>query len=174
MSSGVSSDTGFNFQRKYLLLICVVGLLLSMDQLTKLYVHTQFQLHESVPVINNFFSITYVRNFGAAFGFLSQTPEIFREIFFLMIPPIACLIILYILRGVKNNDTMQILALSSVFAGALGNYIDRLQFRYVIDFVDFHYGKYSWPAFNIADMAIVGGVMFLVFIMLKETKQAST
>lgn len=154
--------------------MCIVGLLLSVDQLTKLYVHTQFQLHESVPVINNFFSITYVRNFGAAFGFLSQTPEIFRDLFFLMIPPTACLIILYILKGVKNNDTMQILALSSVFAGALGNYLDRLRFRYVIDFVDFHYGEFSWPAFNIADMAIVGGVMFLVFIMLKETKQPTT
>lgn len=164
----------FNIQRKYLILMCIVGLLLSVDQLTKLYVHTQFQLHESVPVINNFFSITYVRNFGAAFGFLSQTPEIFRDLFFLMIPPTACLIILYILKGVKNNDTMQILALSSVFAGALGNYLDRLRFRYVIDFVDFHYGEFSWPAFNIADMAIVGGVMFLVFIMLKETKQPTT
>lgn len=162
----------FNFERKYLLLMCICGLFISIDQITKLYVHTQFQLHESVPVIQNFFHITYVRNFGAAFGFLSQMPPMFREVFFLMVSPIACLIILYILKGVKNDDTRQILALSSIFAGAIGNYLDRLQFRYVIDFADFHYGALSWPAFNVADMAIVGGVCFLIYFMLTEKSES--
>lgn len=171
MTSGADAGAGYVFQRKYLLLMSITGLLLSLDQISKLYVHTQFQLHESLPVIGNFFSITYVRNFGAAFGFLAQTPEVFRELFFLMIPPAACGIILYIMRSIKNNDTSQITALSSIFAGALGNYLDRLQFRYVIDFLDFHYGKFSWPAFNVADMAIVGGVMFLSWLMLKEVKK---
>ncbi|MEK6627266.1 MAG: signal peptidase II [Bdellovibrionota bacterium] len=157
-------------QRKYLLLMGITGLLICLDQLTKLYVHTQFELHESIPVIPNFFHITYVRNLGAAFGFLSQTPPIFRDLFFLVIPPAAGLIILYILKNVKNEDTLQVLALSSIFAGAMGNYIDRLQFRYVIDFADFHYNTLSWPAFNIADMAIVGGVILLIFLMFKESK----
>jgi signal peptidase II len=160
----------FHLQRKYLILICITGLFISIDQLTKLYVHTQFQLHESLPVIQDFFNITYVRNYGAAFGFLSQMPSMFREIFFLMIPPIACIIILYILKGLDNKETRQILALSSVFAGALGNYLDRLQFHYVIDFADFHFHSLSWPAFNVADMAIVGGVLFLVYFMFIESK----
>jgi signal peptidase II len=159
-------------QRKYLILVCITGLLISLDQMTKLYVHTQFQLHESVDVIPNFFHITYVRNFGAAFGFLSQTSPVFRELFFLMIPPLACLIILMILRNTKNEDTRQIVALSSVFAGAIGNYLDRLQFRYVIDFVDFQYGQLSWPAFNVADMAIVLGVLTLVYFMVREKEEA--
>lgn len=157
-------------QRKYLLLICTCSFLIALDQMTKIFVHTQFQLHESVPVIENYFHFTYVRNFGAAFGFLSQTPPVFREIFFLMMPPLACLIILYILKGVEEKDTYQILCLSSIFAGAIGNYLDRLQFRYVIDFLDFHYGTWSWPAFNIADMAIVGGVIFLMISLLTEKK----
>ncbi len=164
-----NTKTGFNFHRKYLILICVTGLLVSMDQLTKLYVHTQFQLHESLPVISGFFHITYVRNFGAAFGFLSQAPAAYRELFFLLIAPIAGLIILYILKSVKNEDTRQILALSSIFAGASGNYLDRLQFEYVIDFIDFHYQQLAWPVFNIADMAIVCGVLFLVLFMFKES-----
>ncbi len=162
-------DVNF-IRRKYLLLICFCGFLIAIDQMTKIYVHTQFQLHESFPVIENFFNITYVRNFGAAFGFLSQTPPFFREIFFLLMPPFACSIILYILRGVDDKDTYQVLCLSSIFSGAIGNYLDRLQFRYVIDFLDFHIEKLSWPAFNIADMAIVGGVIFLMIHMLTDKK----
>ncbi len=150
--------------------MCLTGFLVSLDQLTKLYVHTQFQLHETLPVIENFFHITYVRNFGAAFGFLSQTSSNFRDLFFLMVPPIACLTIVYILKTVRSDDTAQTVALSSIFAGALGNYIDRLQFRYVIDFLDFHYRSLSWPAFNIADMAIVTGVIALVFLIVKESR----
>lgn len=142
--------------------------------MAKIYVHTQFQLHESFPVIESFFHITYVRNFGAAFGFMSQTPALFREVFFLLMPPFACLIILYILKGVDDKDTYQILCLSSIFSGAIGNYLDRLQFKYVIDFLDFHYDKYSWPAFNIADMAIVGGVIFLMIHMLTEKKSVAS
>ena len=161
-------------RRKYLLLICFCSFLVAIDQMTKIYVHTQFQLHESFPVIENFFHITYVRNFGAAFGFLSQAPVFFREVFFLLMPPFACLIILYILKGVDDQDTYQVLCLSSIFSGAMGNYLDRLQFRYVIDFLDFHYDKFSWPAFNIADMAIVGGVLFLMFHMLTEKKSAGS
>jgi signal peptidase II len=88
------------------------------------------------------------------------------------------IIILGILRSVKDSDTKQIIALSSIFGGAIGNYIDRLRFRYVIDFLDFHlYNRWSWPAFNIADMAIVGGVGLLLVLMMlekKKEKEAST
>lgn len=158
--------------RKYILLICFAGFLIALDQLTKIYVHTEFQLHESVAVVENFFHLTYVRNFGAAFGFLSQTPTVFREIFFLAMPPIACAIILYILQGTESSNTKQILSLSAIFGGAIGNYIDRIQYRYVIDFLDFHiYGKYSWPAFNIADMGIVLGVIALLYFMVTEKEK---
>lgn len=143
-----------------------------MDQLVKVYVHTHFHLGESVIVIPNFFNLTYVRNFGAAFGFLAESHPSFREIFFLSMPPIALVIILGILRGVKDTDTKQIIALSSIFGGAIGNYIDRVRFRYVIDFLDFHlYNRWSWPAFNIADMAIVGGVGLLLLLMFLENKK---
>ncbi|MBX3033076.1 MAG: signal peptidase II [Bdellovibrionaceae bacterium] len=158
-------------KKKYLYLTVITGLLVAIDQLVKLYVHTQFRLGESMTVIPNFFNITYVRNFGAAFGFLAESHPSFREIFFLAMPPIALLIILMILRGVKDDDTKQIFALSAIFGGAIGNYIDRLRFRYVIDFLDFHLGnRWSWPAFNIADAAIVSGVTLLLILMFLEGK----
>lgn len=159
-------------KKKYIWLVLVSGFLVAIDQLVKVYVHTHFHLGESVTVIPNFFNLTYVRNFGAAFGFLAESHPSFRELFFLSMPPIALVIILGILRGVKDDDTKQILALSSIFGGAIGNYIDRLRFRYVIDFLDFHvFNRWSWPAFNIADMAIVCGVGLLLLLMFIENKK---
>ncbi|MGZ3770165.1 MAG: signal peptidase II [Bdellovibrio sp.] len=159
-------------KKKYIWLVLVSGLLVTLDQLVKAYIHTHFHLGESVSVIPNFFNLTYVRNFGAAFGFLAESHPSFREFFFLSMPPIALVIILAILRGVKETDTKQIIALSSIFGGAIGNYIDRIRFRYVIDFLDFHlYNRWSWPAFNIADMAIVGGVGLLLLLMFVENNK---
>lgn len=161
-------------KKKYIWLLLISGLLVAIDQLIKVYVHTNFHLGESVPVIPQFFNLTYVRNPGAAFGFLADTHPAFRELFFLIMPPIALVIILTIFNTVRENDYFQIVALSSIFGGAIGNYIDRIRFRYVIDFLDFHfYNKYSWPAFNIADMAIVGGVILLLILMLLESKNPS-
>jgi signal peptidase II len=158
-------------KRKYLLLAGIAGFIIALDQVIKMYIHTHFQLGESDPILMGFFNITYVRNFGAAFGFLGDTHPSFREVFFLTTPPIALVIIVLILRGVADSDLKQILALSSVFGGAIGNYIDRLRFRYVIDFLDFHWHDvYTWPAFNIADMAIVGGVGLLLILMALEGK----
>jgi len=158
---------------KYLILAAIAGAIVTFDQATKMYVHTHFQLHESIDVIQGFFNLTYVRNYGAAFGFLADSHPSFREIFFLSMPPIALLIILAIFRSVAESDRWSVVSLSMVFGGAIGNYIDRIRFRYVIDFLDFHIQKsYTWPAFNIADSAIVVGVAVLLYIELTRTKRA--
>lgn len=161
-------------KRKYILLLLISCIIIVLDQVTKIYIHSRFQLSETVIVIKDFFNLTYVRNYGAAFGFLAESHPTFREIFFLSMPPIAIIIILTILRSVKDNDFLQISALSLICGGALGNYIDRLNYRYVIDFLDFHiFNKYSYPAFNIADSAIVCGVGILILVMTLEKKKSS-
>ncbi len=158
-------------KKKYLILMAVAGLIVAVDQLIKMYIHSQFQVGDYVVVIKDFFNITYVRNYGAAFGFLAESHPGFREIFFLSMPPLALFIILLILRGVEDRDMFQISALSLVFGGAVGNYVDRLRFRFVVDFLDFHYKNYySWPSFNVADSAIVCGVAVLIFLMMREKK----
>jgi signal peptidase II len=165
---------GFNMKKKYILLLLISCIIIVLDQVTKIYIHSRFQLSESVIVIKDFFNLTYVRNYGAAFGFLAESHPTFREIFFLSMPPIAIIIIMTILRSVKDNDFLQISALSLICGGALGNYIDRLKYRYVIDFLDFHiFNKYSYPAFNIADSAIVCGVGILILVMTLEKKKSS-
>jgi signal peptidase II len=164
---------GTGMKLKYLLLAAISGAIITIDQASKMYVHTHFSLHESVEILKNFFNITYVRNEGAAFGFLAESHPMFREMFFLSMPPIALLIILAILRNVAERDRWTIVSLSMVFGGAIGNYIDRLRFRFVVDFLDFYVmldpnalppKRYVWPAFNIADMAIVVGVGILIFL----------
>jgi len=159
-------------KKKLTWLLLLSSIIIIADQLTKIYVYTHFQLGESLTVIENLFNITYVRNFGAAFGFLAQSNPAFREVFFLLMPPVALITILFILKGVDPRDNPQILALSSIFGGAIGNYIDRLRFGFVIDFLDFHYkNRYNYPAFNIADSAIVLGVTVLFILMYFEERQ---
>ncbi len=167
---------------KYLLLAAISGVVVTSDQVAKIYIHTHFRLGESYQVIANFFNLTYVRNPGAAFGFLANSHPAFRDIFFLSMPPIALLIILAIMRGIRDDDKWMAVSLSLVFAGAIGNYIDRLHYSYVVDFLDFTIRiknslgisqAYSWPAFNIADMSIVIGVCTLLFLeLIKQQKPA--
>jgi signal peptidase II len=154
---------------KLIYLFTTTAVLVAFDQLTKVYIQSKFSLGESLSVIESFFNITYVQNPGAAFGFLARSPAIFRENFFLMIPPLAMIIILYFLRSVKATDRIQVIALSLVFGGALGNYIDRLRLRYVIDFLEFHWKQqWSYPAFNVADSAIVCGIAILFLISFRK------
>ena len=165
---------------KYLLLAAISGFIVTTDQAAKIYIHTHFHLGESFVLITNFFNLTYVRNPGAAFGFLASSHPAFREMFFLSMPPIALLIILAILRGIKDTDKFMAIALSLVFGGAVGNYIDRLHYGFVVDFLDFTIPytnsqgvpqSWSWPAFNIADMGIVSGVCSLLFLELIKSKK---
>lgn len=149
----------------------IVSILVALDQLTKVLILSRFKFGESVIIIENFFNLTYVKNYGAAFGFLSESHPVFREIFFLIMPPAAMVVIGVLLKKAPQHDRLQIIALSSILGGAIGNYIDRLRFRYVVDFLDFHlFNQYSWPAFNIADSAIVLGVMALMYQMYLESK----
>jgi len=149
---------------KYIILICLAGLVITLDQISKLYIAHHFELHESATVIPHFFNLTYVRNTGAAFGLLAKAPESFRIPFFIIIPLIALTIIVLIFKKTQETQLLMITALSLILGGAIGNFIDRLRFNYVIDFLDFHwFSKYHWPAFNVADSTIVVGVLLLIF-----------
>lgn len=160
--------------KKYLILMALSGLIICLDQATKLYIHSQFMHGESIEVIKNFFNLTYVRNTGAAFGFLRDANETLRTIFFLSVPPIAAIAILFLLRGTPKEDTWSIISLSSIFAGAIGNYIDRLRFGFVVDFLDFHYfNRISWPAFNVADISIVTGICLMLLLEMRRTRAAA-
>lgn len=156
--------------------LAIVNLIiLPLDQATKLYVDARFLLHESVPVIPGLFQLTYVRNKGAAFGIFADSAV--RIPFFITITLLALVGILWYLRQLHDRQRLTLFALSLVFAGALGNLIDRIRLGEVIDFLDVYWGRYHWPAFNVADSAITVGVTLLIIDMLREeyrSKQATT
>ena len=154
-----------------MILIAITFAVVALDQFTKMCIHTKFDLGQTVQLINGYFNLTYVRNTGAAFGILGHSQPTFREIFFLSIPPIAVFIIIVFIYNLPENEKLEIYALSIISGGAIGNYIDRIRFGYVIDFLDFHIRNfYSWPAFNVADSAIVVGVGILTVLMFVKKK----
>lgn len=153
-------------------MLSLAGLVIALDQISKLYIEHHFQLHESINLVPNFFNLTYIRNQGAAFGLLSRAPESFRIPFFIIIPLIALTIIVLIFKKTKSTQLFMICSLSLILGGAIGNFIDRIRFNYVIDFLDIHwFYKYHWPAFNVADSSIVVGVIILIIYTLNNDSE---
>jgi len=138
-------------------------LALLLDQWSKVAIDSAMHLYQSITILP-YFNLTYVRNTGAAFSFLSEAGGWQRWFFAIMAITISCVLIVWLYR-LKKNETLLAIALSLVLGGALGNLIDRLVYGYVIDFLDFYYQNWHWPAFNVADMAISLGV----FLMLLES-----
>lgn len=149
------------------ILLTVAGLLL--DQATKLFIDRSMQLFDSIPVVTNFFNITYVRNRGAAFSFLSEAS--WRLPFFIAITLVAAIAILVAFHKLRDDQKLAQISMSMIFSGAIGNLIDRVRLGEVIDFLDAHWYRHHWPAFNIADSLICVGVFLLALDMLLEEKR---
>jgi signal peptidase II len=135
-------------------------LALILDQVSKLVVANSMQLYQSIP-ITSFFKLTYVRNTGAAFSFLSDAGG-WQRWFFAGLAILISMIIAVWLTRLKPHETLLAVALSLVLGGAIGNLIDRLAYGYVIDFLDIYYQTWHWPAFNVADSAITLGVILML------------
>lgn len=150
------------------MLILLIGLaILFLDQLTKQAVRANLVYGESIPVIDGFFNLVYVRNDGAAWNILSGHGIILILISF------SVMVALYIYRrqiieGRKRNEVL----LGLLFGGIAGNLIDRIRFGWVTDFLDFEFGTYHYPSFNVADSAIcIVFAVYLVFSFLDKKKE---
>ena len=139
------------------------------DQWTKHAVRATFDYGESVPVITGFFSLTYVRNTGAAWGMLGGHTHILTIVSIIML--IAMIVFR---RAFLNNTWSHRLALGLMIGGIIGNLLDRIRQNWVTDFLDFYVGGWHWPCFNIADSAICIGVgIYLVTGFLKKEEPAA-
>lgn len=139
------------------------GLVLLLDQISKVWVASAFLIHESRPVISGLFNLTFITNTGAAFGILAGAQSLGRQAFFVGVALVALVVLYLAYREYREQGQIYMVAIGLVAGGALGNLVDRLRLGHVIDFLDFYFRQYHWPAFNIADSAITVGVgLFLI------------
>jgi signal peptidase II len=160
--------------RKYHILIAT--LVVTLDRLTKWVVSQNITPHDSVDVIPGMFRLTHVKNQGAAFGLFSDSPWEWKVAMLILFSVAALAIVSALLWKNGNAMNTTAIALSLVFGGALGNLWDRIADGQVIDFLDFYLGSHHWPAFNIADSAIVVGALLLlseIFLAPQEQKVVS-
>ncbi len=139
----------------------IILLILLLDQYTKLVIINNFNFNEYY-VVNDFFNIVRVHNTGAAFGILSEYGgwQLYVLSTFAII---VSLVIFYYLLITPISNKMLMLSLTLIASGAIGNTLDRFFYGFVIDFLDFHYLGYHWPAFNVADATIFIGAIFFLF-----------
>ncbi len=141
-------------------------LVLVLDQWTKFLATEHLRLGDPVPVIEGLFNFTLVFNPGAAFGMFSELSDGWRRLILAVVSGLALIVVLRFLLNEAKHDVISQYALIGILAGAFGNLIDRYRFDSVVDFLDFYWGSYHWPAFNIADSAISVGVVVLMFRVL--------
>ena len=142
-----------------ILLVCVI--VLFFDQISKSIASAFLSVEESIVVVKNFFSVTYINNYGAAWSILKD-----KNVLLIILSLVSLLIIyrfMYLFKKNKRNN----IAFGLVLAGITGNLIDRWLFGYVRDFLDFNIFGYNYPVFNIADTAVVIGVILLIIAILK-------
>ena len=137
-----------------------------LDQWSKQAVVAAMDLYQSTQ-LTSFFNLTYVHNYGAAFSFLYDAGG-WQRYFLSVIALVVSVLILWWLRQTTKQQVLLPVAFSFILGGALGNVFDRLLHGYVIDFLDFYYGSYHWPAFNVADSAIFIGAALLIIDMFKN------
>ncbi|KGX85702.1 signal peptidase II [Pontibacillus marinus] len=147
----------------------IAAAVLILDQLTKWMIVKRMEIGEHIPVIENFFYITSHRNRGAAWGILQG-----QMWFFYIVTAIVICVVIYYMHKYASSSKVLGLSLGLILGGAIGNFIDRLFRKEVVDFIDIYIGSYDYPIFNIADSALVVGVILVFFAtMLDERKKGS-
>ena len=145
----------------------LVGVLAAVDQLTKYLVVEAIPLNTGISVIPGFFNLVHVHNTGGAFSIFAGSG--WRRYIFMGITVVVVAAIAYAYGKVGKKDNWTRIAYICIAGGAVGNLIDRIVLKEVIDFLDFYVGKWHWPAFNVADTAIsTGAVMLLVSLIWKK------
>ncbi|TRW50284.1 lipoprotein signal peptidase [Aliidiomarina halalkaliphila] len=136
-------------------------IILMLDQATKIWVAQALPLFGRIDVLP-FFDIVHVRNYGAAFSFLSDQGG-WQRWFFTIIAVVITSVLVYMLRRQPLEQRWLNLSFMLIVGGAIGNVVDRVRLGYVVDFLDVYVGSYHWPAFNVADSAIVIGAGLMIY-----------
>ena len=146
-------------KKTYTLIFLISAAIFFIDQVTKLFIISRFEVNDSVPIIKNFFHLTFVTNTGSAFGMLKDSALLL--IFFSIVVLFSAI---YYSRKITEKEKWMQVALGLLIGGTLGNLLDRFIYGYVIDFLDFR----IWPVFNIADSSITISAAILIMLIMKK------
>jgi signal peptidase II len=162
-------DTRDEARKKMVLYLGLTIGLIVIDQITKFIVERTLRLYDPVPVIGDFFRLTYIFNRGAAFGI--HLGEWSRVAFSIL--PVAAAVLLYMMyRQTPWSDRTRLISIALVTGGAIGNLIDRIRSsRGVVDFFDFGFGNVRWPVFNVADIGVTVGALLLAVSLWREEQK---
>jgi signal peptidase II len=145
---------------------------LPLDQLTKILVVLKLPLGSQVPLIPGFLNLVHVRNKGAAFGLMSGWSTEFVWLFFVAVIGLVLVVLGCLLWRLPDDQWPAALGYSLILTGALGNLIDRVRLGEVVDFIDVYWGRYHWPAFNVADSLVCVGAAVMVWVIIRDEKTA--
>ncbi len=160
-------------KRNLHLLIWPALSIVAMDQISKYIVQKSIELHGSIPVISGFFNLVHTRNRGMAFGILNRPGSDLGYYVMVTATLVAVILLFFWFSRLKQKERILAPGLSLILGGAIGNLIDRIRLREVVDFLDFYAGSYHWPAFNVADSAITIGTFWVVLSLLFLRPQQS-
>ena len=160
-------------RNNYLFLFIISSTLIVIDQYTKFMVTLHIPLNYSVRVVEGFFNLTHIRNSGVAFGIFSGQQSELKPYLLIFVSVVAIVAILAIFHQTGKEKRLVRTGLILIFSGAIGNLIDRVIHKEVIDFIDFFIDNQHWPAFNVADSCITIGVLFMTVDIFFGVKPSS-
>jgi len=132
------------------------ALVVLLDQVSKALIRSQLALGETIPVLGDLVRLRYVHNAGAAFGLFQGS-----RIFFIIVSLLSVAVVIYLIVTGRYRFRGSRIAFGLVMGGAIGNLIDRVWMKEVVDFIDVGIGYYRWPTFNVADIGLTLGVLYL-------------
>ena len=158
--------------RKLAIFMPILALGLPLDQVTKVLVQLKLPLGSQVPLISGLLNLVHIRNKGAAFGLLSGWSAEYAWLFFVATTGLVLGVLGFLLWRLPDDHWPAALGYSLIMTGALGNLIDRVRLGEVVDFIDVYWGRYHWPAFNVADSLVCLGTAILVWVIIRDEKTA--
>ena len=139
------------------MIIILTILFLLIDIVSKLIVSNLMNVYDSIKIIDDFFYITYVRNTGAAWSIFANNTW-----FIIVISLIIIGVLVFYIYKNRPKILLEKVGYSLILGGAVGNFLDRIIYGYVVDFFDFNIFGYNYPIFNLADVFIVVGIFLLI------------
>jgi signal peptidase II len=152
--------------------LALIAVLVGLDQASKAMIEARIGLHETIPIIRGFFSLTHIRNKGAILGLFNSTGSRLVPLALGLLALAAMIMVAVSFLRTPAGQKLVRVSFAFIIAGALGNLIDRVARGYVVDFLEMHVKRFYWPTYNVADACITIGAVLLIFAVFSRRQSA--